>query len=170
MEQNRGFSSFEFYFVVVVLGVVLLFGIHRYNKLAAETHRLSFEVLAQNFSAAVYAHHVRWIISQQTQESNAPLEIEYKKIQFSPDGWPIGADIKDFTSSKITLPGCLSLWAAFLQNAPAISVKVPGLQGSSAYQVTLTDEANCRYEWAAPDHHKFYFEYSPATGAVKSKG
>lgn len=169
MKKSLGFSSFEFYFVMVVIGVILLFGIQRYNKLADETHRLSFEVLAQNFSAAVYAHHARWITSQQVSDSNAVIEVDNKRIQFSREGWPLGADLQDFTSVQITLPGCFSLWGVFLQNAPAISVFTHELPNTHPYQLKLTSEGNCRYEWTAPNNRKFYFEYSPTTGSVKSQ-
>lgn len=168
MKKNLGFSSFEFYFVVAVVGVIFLFGIQRYNKLAQETHRLSFELLTQNFSAAVYTYHARWIASQQMTEPNALLEVDNKEILFSGEGWPIGVDLKDSSSSKITSSGCLSLWLGLLQNAPAISVAAANSSDIYPYRLTLTGEGSCRYEWTAPDKRRFYFEYSPIKGSVNS--
>src|SRR6478735_3402307 len=98
MKKNLGFSSFEFYFVVSAIGLILLLGIQRYYKLAEETQRLSFEILAQNFSAAVYSHRARWIINQQSSQSQSQLVTENRVVQFSSQGWPMSVDLNESIS------------------------------------------------------------------------
>ncbi|MFO1388073.1 hypothetical protein [Cellvibrio sp.] len=166
MKKSLGFSSFEFYFVMSIIGVILLVGFHRYNRLADETRRLSFEVLAQNFSAAVQSQHAHWIISQQRIGSDSLLDVENRRVQFSPDGWPIGVDLADYGSAQITLSGCFSLWVAFLQNAPAISVRGANPPPKESYRLALSNDGQCRYIWTLAEQ-ELHFDYSPVTGVVK---
>lgn len=167
MKKSLGFTSFEFYFVVAAIGLVLIVGIQRYYRLAEETQRLSFEILAQNFSAAVYNHRVRWIMAQQAPEKNYQIVVDNTIIQFSPQGWPIAVVTNPSKVSQATLSGCLSLWNAFLQNPPAISFSGGDPYGSRAYHASVTREGKCHFELIAPSKG-FYFEYSPLSGQVNT--
>lgn len=166
MKNSRGFSSFEFYFVMAVIGLVLLAGIHAYNTLAKEAQRLSFEALAHNFSAAVYGERIRWIISQPNPDSPLILEGEGRDLFFSQTGWPIAVDRKNL-AAEVSVAGCASLWYAFLPKAPALDGTADQLGGTSAYSVVLTPHHTCRYEWQTPHQGRFHFEYVPHTGETK---
>lgn len=169
MKKSLGFSSFEFYFVMSVIGLILIVGIQRYFKLAEEAQRFSFEILAQNFSAAVYNHRIRWIIAQQTPEKNNQISIENLLIQFTSQGWPIAVGTtRQSIGEQVTLTGCVSLWNAFLQNPPAISFLGGDPYGSRPYHVDLTPEGKCHFELVMPESKSFYFEYSPLSGQVKT--
>ena len=52
MKKTLGFTSFEFYFVLSVIGIIVLVAMQRYVYLAEETKRLSFEVVAKHFNAS----------------------------------------------------------------------------------------------------------------------
>ena len=164
MKKSLGFSSFEFYFVVSVIGLVLIVGIQRYYRLAEDTQRLSFEILANNFSAAIYNHRARWLMAQQSSENTDQLKIENTLVQFSAEGWPIAVDAR--ASKKINLSNCLSLWNSLLQNPPAISFAGGEPYGSYKYHLNLTADNKCRFELVKPKG--FYFEYSPVSGQVKT--
>lgn len=168
MKKNLGFSSFEFYFVMAVIGLILVVGIQRYFRLAEETQRLSFEVLAQNFNASVYNHRARWIMAQQSPEKRYQIAVENSVIQFSLQGWPVAVVVGDFKNEKVTITSCLSLWNAFLQNPPAISFPNGDSYGSRQYHLSVTPEGKCHYELVTPAPKGFYFEYSPFSGQVKT--
>lgn len=168
MKKNLGFTSFEFYFVMSVIGLILIVGIQRYYRLAEETQRLSFEILAQNFSASVFNHRARWIMAQQSPNRPFQLVVENSVIQFSLQGWPIAVDSNDYKNEKVTVAGCLSLWNAFLQNPPAISVAGGDSYGSRQYHLSVTNDRKCRFELVTPQPKGFYFEYSPLSGQVKT--
>jgi len=165
MKKNLGFSSFEFYFVVSVIGLILIVGIQRYFKLAEDTRRLSFEILAKNFSAAVYNHHSHWIMAQQSPDKNYQIVVDDSVIQFSLQGWPLAVDVDQSGGENVSLAGCVSLWNTFLQNPPAISSSDEKPSNSRPYHVKLTADKKCRYELMATG---FYFEYSPFSGQVKA--
>ncbi|GGY67906.1 hypothetical protein GCM10011613_10150 [Cellvibrio zantedeschiae] len=168
MKKNLGFSSFEFYFVISVIGLIMIFGIQRYYKLAEETQQLSFEVLAQNFSASVYSHHARWLLAQQSSNITSQLIIENNIVQFSRQGWPIAVVTEGSSVKPNEIASCLSLWNNFLQNPPAISA---GDNSSEVrkYHLATTREGKCRFEFLTPDAGTFFFEYSPESGQVKTQ-
>lgn len=167
VKKQLGFSSFEFYFVVSIVGLIFLFGVERYKKLAEETRHLSFEILAQNFSAAVYSQHARWIIAQQSPDKLDTLKFENMFVHFSAEGWPVAVGPKE-PGLTLSLSGCGSLWNSFLQKPPAIAFEGKQNQEFREYNVALTDGNQCRYEWLMPDGRHFYFEYSPTSGQVKT--
>lgn len=168
MKKNLGFTSFEFYFVISVIGLVLLVAIQHYFRLAEETRRLSFEILAKNFSAVVYNYHSHWILEQQSQQKNDQIVVDSLTVQFSPQGWPIAINSNQFDYKKVSPPACLSLWNTFLQNPPPLSFSADDSHESYFYRVILTPEGKCRYELVARKSKGFYFEYSPMTGQVKT--
>lgn len=163
MKKSLGFSSFEFYFVVSVIGLILIVGIQRYFRLAEETQRLSFEILANNFSAVVYNHRARWLMAQQSPEKIKQLEIDNTIVQFSAQGWPLAVD--GASSEQPSISTCLSLWNGFLQNPPAISFVGGEPYGSRQYHLSLTPDGKCHFESVRPKG--FYFDYSPVSGQVK---
>jgi len=163
-KKSLGFSRFEFYWVISVIGVIAVIGIHRYSKLGEEVQRFGFEVLAQNFSAAVYNHRSRWILAQ--QRDNYLLRIDKSLVQFSLQGWPLAVLNNEPAYTRVTLSSCLSLWKGFLQNPPAISIDGSDAYGSRAYHLSLKTENLCHFEWMQDSSGGFYFEYSPVSGGV----
>ena len=168
MKKNLGFTSFEFYFVMSIIGLILVVGIQRYFRLAEETQRLSFEILAQNFNASVYNHRARWIMAQQAPEKIYKISVENSVIQFSLQGWPIAVVADEAKYEKVNVSTCLSLWNAFLQNPPAISFAGGDFYGSRQYHLSVTPDSKCHFELVTPEPKGFYFEYSPASGQVKT--
>ena len=101
MKRSLGFTRFEFYFVVSIVGILVLIATQRYRHLADETKRLSFDVIAKHFSAAVYNHHARWILTQ-PKTNTRQINIDGLNILFSDDGWPIA--LRNFLFSTGQLP------------------------------------------------------------------
>ncbi|MET0356592.1 MAG: hypothetical protein ABW044_07415, partial [Cellvibrio sp.] len=121
MRKNLGFTRFEFYFVISVIGIIILIVIERYLVLVEETRRLGFEINARNFSAAIYTHHARWILAHQNGNDLSYLNVDGTYIQFSVTGWPIATLAEKNIGNEISITSCLSLWQHFLQNPPQIS-------------------------------------------------
>jgi hypothetical protein len=166
MKKNLGFTSFEFYFVMSAIGLVVLVGLQRYLQLAEETQRFSFEVIAKHFNASVYNHHARWIMAQQQQTKVSELTVENIKIQFSPQGWPVSIAAQEPEPKIASLKGCLSLWNNLLQNPPSISYEGGDAYGTRAYHLSFSPEANCRFEFITDYPAEFYFDYEPLSGKV----
>lgn len=166
MKKTLGFTSFEFYFVMSVIGIIVLIATQRYLQLAEDTRRFSFEVIAKHFSTAVYSHHARWIMAQ-SQTSSRQLNIDGIHVLFSSDGWPIAIVAGGrLASEEVSIASCLSLWNNLLQNPPLISVEGYAPYGSSAYHLSLSQTASCRYELVAEQPGEFYFEYAPVSGLM----
>ena len=169
MKKMLGFTSFEFYFVMSVIGIIVLVAMQRYLQLAEETKRLSFEVVAKHFNASVYNHHARWIMAQQ-QIKTFRLEVDGLDIQFSPQGWPLAAN-NNTKVSDVSLVSCLSLWNNLLQNPPSISYEGGDPYGSRAYHLEVLHlevlpERSCRFEMVTERPSEFYFDYMPFSGKV----
>lgn len=165
MKKNLGFTSFEFYFVMSVIGLIVLVGLQRYLQLAEETKGLKVEILSHYFSASVYNHHARWLMAQQ-QENKLLMTIDGVDIQFSKGGWPLAVVTNKPLVNGPTVSGCLSLWNSFLQNPPAVSYEGGDAYGTRAYHLSLSPEANCRFEFITKHPNEFYFDYDPASGKV----
>ena len=163
MKRNLGFTSFEFYFVMAAIGLVVLIGIQRYLQLAEETKRFSFEIAANNFNAAVYNYHARWLISRRDQ-AGSQVNIDGKNILFSEKGWPLAVDLD---LANVSLKTCLSLWNNFLQNSPSISYEGSDLYGTRAYHLNLPNTETCRFEFITDQPQELYFDYLPASGDMK---
>lgn len=163
MKKNLGFTRFEFYFVISVISVLILVAIQRYVALAEETRRLSFEITARNFSAAIYNYHARWILAHQDQQNLSVLNIEAMDIQFSETGWPLAVLGEKNIVNNISITSCLSLWQHFLQNPPFISVDKDAY-GTHDYHLRLPDTKTCRYEFVSENN--FFVDYKPVSGDV----
>lgn len=165
MKKMLGFTSFEFYFVMSIIGIIVLIATQRYLQLAEETKRLSVEVVAKHFSAAVYNHHTRWIMAQ-SQSSTRQLNIDGLNVLFSSDGWPLAIAAHEPLPSAVSTTSCLSLWNHLLQNPPSISSEGHGVYGSQAYHLSLPQVGSCRFELVSQQPGEFYFEYEPLSGRV----
>jgi len=165
MKKTLGFTSFEFYFVMSIIGILVLIATQRYLQLAEETKRLTFEAVAKNFNAAVYNHHARWIMAQQ-QAKTFQLNVDGLDIQFSPHGWPLAVLTKEPLAAGVSVNSCLSLWNSLLQNPPSISYYDGGPYGSRRYHLSLSLENACRFELITEQPGEFYFEYAPYFGRV----
>ena len=165
MKKTLGFTSFEFYFVLSVIGIIVLVAMQRYVYLAEETKRLSFEVVAKHFNASVYNHHARWIMAQQ-QTKTFQLNIDGLDIQFTPLGWPLAVVTEKPLSPVVSVANCLSLWNNLLQNPPSISSDIGDTYGSRIYHLSVSQEGACRYELITKSPDEFYFEYAPLSGRI----
>jgi len=178
MKNSRGFSSFEFYFVVSIIGVIVLFGIQRYVKLAEETRRFAFEVLAQHFNTSVYNLHAYWTLEQSRSGRTDVVPVQGMMIYFSDTGWPIAAlpvaegdNIQNPSPQKLRAPAvslasCRSLWFGLLQNPAALSYEGGDAYGSRPYHLSLTANRQCRFEFLGDKPGAYFFDYSPITGQI----
>ena len=165
MKKMLGFTSFEFYFVMSVIGIIVLVAMQRYLQLAEETKRLSFEVVAKHFNGSVYNHHARWIMAQQ-QAKTFRLEVDGADIHFSPQGWALAVINNNTKISDVPLVSCLSLWNNLLQNPPSISFEGGDPYGSRTYHLEVLPEGGCRFELVTERPNEFYFDYMPFSGKV----
>ncbi len=183
MKNSRGFSSFEFYFAVSIIGIIMLFGIQRYLKLAEETRRFAFEVLAQHFNTSVYNLHAYWTLEQSRSGQAGMVVVQGMMIYFSDTGWPIAAvqtpeekstqdqspqnqSPQKLHTPAVSLSSCRSLWFALLQNPAALSFEGGDAYGSRPYHLSLTANRQCRFEFLGDKPGSYYFDYSPVTGQI----
>ncbi len=165
MKKTLGFTSFEFYFVMSVIGIIVLVATQRYLQLAEETKRLSFEVVAKHFNASVYNHHARWLIAQK-QTKVFQLDVDGLDVQFSPQGWALAVANNNTQTSDVSSASCLSLWNNLLQNPPSISYEGGDPYGSRVYHLEILPEGGCRFELVTARPKEFYFDYMPFSGKV----
>ncbi len=166
MKKNLGVTRFEFFFVMVAIGLIVSVGMQRYSQLAEETKRLNFEVIANNFNAAVYNHHARWIVAQQQSTKLSRINIDGVEFQFSAQGWPLSIFADTAPAIPTQIQNCLSLWNNLLQNPPPISYNNENLSQSFTYHLSITPEGNCRYKLLTPQLPEYYFDYAPSIGKV----
>jgi hypothetical protein len=177
MKHSRGFSSFEFYIVMAVIGLIALLGMQRYLRLAEETQRLSFEVLAQNFSTSVYNLHAYWTLEKSLTGRVDTALVQGMTVYFSEAGWPMSAlpvkaptpldqSSRQVEGAVVTLESCRSLWFALLQDAEALSLAGGEAYGARKYHLSLTPDRQCRFESIQKASENYYFDYSPVTGRV----
>ncbi len=164
MKKTLGFTSFEFYFVMSVIGIIVLIAMQRYLQLAEDTKRFGFDVIAKHFSAAVYNHRARWIMAQ-SQTNTRELQIDGLHILFSAEGWPLAIVAREPFPPEVSISTCLSLWHNLLQNPPSISSEEAGY-GSQAYHLSLLQANTCRFEMISEPRGAFYFEYAPMSSRV----
>ncbi len=175
MYKKRGFTSFEFYFVMVVIGVIVLVGLQRYLHLAEQVQRFSFEVLAKNFSTAVYNARSQWLIQHQEKLNRNIIDLSGVSIQMSEQGWPMSAAGKAAVSNTtadskpapaVSLYSCHQLWLNLLQNPEPISFAGGDAFGTRKYHLLITVAGGCRYQLYVDKSNQYYFDYLPSTGQV----
>lgn len=166
MKKNLGFTRFEFYFVISVVGLIMLAATQRYSLLAEETKRLTFEALAKNFSAAVYNHHALWIMAQQQSTKVSQIDINGAELHFSAQGWPFAVISKGAAPAPSPVRNCLSLWKNLLQNSPSISYNGGNAYGTSTYHLSLTPDGKCRFELTTKQPQEYYFDYAAIDGML----
>ncbi len=171
MYNKHGFASFEFYFVMVVISLLVVVGIHRYLQLAEEVQRFSFEALAKNFSTAIYNAHEQWFIRHQDPVYENIVDLSGEKIHMSEQGWPLSvvddnaaADASPVQTASIR--SCVQLWMHLLQNPKPISYVGGDAFGTRAYHLSLTETGECRYQLLVKNTIQVFFDYSPTTGQV----
>ncbi|RYY75995.1 MAG: hypothetical protein EOO52_00225 [Gammaproteobacteria bacterium] len=166
MNKHLGLTRFEFFFVMSAIGILMLVALGRYQALAEETRRVSFEVIVNNFSAAIYNHHARWITAQQSQQDGSSLVIDGHHIYFSPTGWPIAALVENNIVNPLSITTCLSLWQHLLQNPPLISFTGGDAYGTQKYHLSLIENKICRYEYVSDPPQKLFLDYQPTNGKI----
>lgn len=179
MKSWRGFSSFEFYFAVSVIGIVVLFGVQRYLQLGEQAKRSAFEILSQNFNTSIYNLHAYWILAQGRSESKNVVPVQGMLIYFSETGWPISAvqgsaaSLGDSETAQlnrlaptVSLTTCKSLWYGLLQNPALLSYEGGDSYGTHPYHLSLTQDRRCRFELVGGMPGSYYFDYSIITGQI----
>ena len=166
MKKEFGFTSFEFYLVISVIGIIMLVGLQRYWQLAEQTQRLAFEVQSQHFSTAIYNLRAKWMLSLQFPEQKNIVEVEGHRFQFSREGWPLAEAGTKNEDDDIDIPACAFLWQSLQQNPLPISYQGGDAYGSRVYHLSLTAEKSCRFEFITEKPAEYYFDYSPKTGQV----
>ena len=166
MKRKAGFSSFEFYFVMVVIGIIMLIGLQRYFQLAEDVKRFSFEVLAQHFNTAVYNFHTQWILAQVGGERKNFIKLEGVDVYFSDKGWPLSVEKNGNVLSSTSIASCYQLWMSLLQNPAPISFPGGDAYGTRVYHLSLSPEGLCRYHLVTDITDEYYFDYSSMTGQI----
>ncbi|MES2674846.1 MAG: hypothetical protein V4660_11450 [Pseudomonadota bacterium] len=172
MHKKTGFTRFEFYIVMIVIGLVVLVGIQRYFQLTEQVQRFSFEALARHFNAAVYNARSQWFIRHQENLNNNIVDLSGIKIQMSEQGWPLSVagelPISETNPAQTaSLLSCIQLWQNLLQNPQPISYAGGDDFGSRPYHLVLTQAGECRYQLFVKNSNQYYFDYSPKTGQVR---
>jgi len=165
MKKNLGFTRFEFYFVISVIGIITTIALQRYLVLANETRLFSAEMMARNFTAVIYNYHASWIMMQQNTPNASLLSVDGVNIQFSEKGWPISALAEKKIVDEISISSCLSLWQHFLENPPLISF-VKSDYGTQLYHLSLPNPDTCRYELVNSSSGEIFVDYKPGSGEV----
>jgi hypothetical protein len=166
MKKKAGFSSFEFYFVMVVIGLIMLIGLQRYLQMAEDVKRFSFEVLARHFNTSVYNFHTQWFLAKAKGEPKNPITLEGVDVQFSDTGWPLSVQKNGVILSSTSITSCYQLWMTLLQNPQPISFDGGDAYGSRAYHLSLSPEGFCRYQLVTDIKDEYYFDYSSMTGQI----
>ena len=175
MHNTLGFTKFEFYFVMIVIGLVVLVGVHRYVQLTEQVQRFSFEVLAKHFSTAVYNARLQWLIRHPEKLNKNIVDLGGVTIQMSGKGWPLSATNKAVINktvvnsnpvSAVSVHSCHQLWLNLLQNPKPISYAGGDAFGSRTYHLIVTPTGNCRYHLYSDKSNQYYFDYLPDTGQV----
>jgi hypothetical protein len=172
MYNKHGFTSFEFYIVMIVIGLLVLVGLQRYFQLAEEVQRFRFEALARHFSTAVYNARSQWFIRHQEKMNNNIVDLSGIKIQMSQQGWPLfvadGNAVAVIDSEQAaSLHSCMQLWQSLLQNPQPISYSGGDAFGSRPFHLVITQAGECRYQLFVENSNQYYFDYSPKTGQVR---
>ncbi len=163
--NKQGFTSFEFYFVMVVISLLVVVGIQRYLQLAEQIQRFSFETLAKNFSTSVTNAHSQWFIRHQEQSNENIVDLAGVNIQMSEQGWPMS--VVGISSVQVSsLQSCHQLWMHLLQDAKPISYDGGDAFGSHPYHLSLSEEGKCRYQLIVDKSIQVFFDYFQDTGQV----
>lgn len=166
MKADGGFSSFEFYFVMVVIGLIMLIGLQRYYQLAEQVQRFRFEVIAQHFNTAVYNFRTQWMLAKADGTQQSIIKLEGVDVYFSDSGWPLSVVKNGVVLSSTSITTCYQLWMTLLQNPAPISFAGGDAYGSRAYHLSLTNEGFCRYQLVTDIKDEYYFDYSSMTGQI----
>lgn len=175
MTAGRGFRVFEFLVVSVIIGVLVLVAINRYEALGRETRRLGFELLAHNFTAAVAGVRAHWFIQGQPKVTS----VDGEQILMSTTGWPSGIVTRAATRALVTQRAntnlnanqkqveiCWQLWETLLQNPSPTTLEGQQQRGEQRYHISWVENEFCRYELVTKRLNSHYFDYSPKTGQV----
>lgn len=178
---RRRARLFEWLLLAIVIGIVLMGAVALYGRMAADVQRLSFDLAAQNFQAAVSGVRAEWYIQRSRGES-ATESVLFSElpgiagreakgevvVYLNKEGWPANTKSRQLArDGRQTLEECLQLWRALLQEPPQATIsEKPGSE--AVYQVRLGGEGQCRYRHLYDAEERQYFDYWPATGRVSS--
>lgn len=185
--SGRERRRYEFFFVTVIIGLIMLVGIDRYLELGRETRRIGFELLAHHFTTAVAGVRVQWLLKKSHigthigthsgsysgahVRENHYVDLDGFRFYINENGWPVKVvEDEEELEAQLTATDCLKLWQALLQNPPQASMEGREKNGSRRYHVRLVEQSRCRYELVLKGSAAMYFDYASANGQVIING
>ncbi|WP_286805076.1 MULTISPECIES: hypothetical protein [unclassified Marinimicrobium] len=174
---------FEWLLIATLIGIVLVFALGLYGRMAGDVQRLSFELAAQNFKTAVSGVRAHWFIQRAQGETERdvvvfselptmPVGLEDAsdiRVYLNPQGWPVNTrSRREAADGRLDPEECLDLWRAFLHQAPPVSLE-GALAPNAVFGVAKVGEGResaCRYRQLVGDSGRRYFDYLPFDGRV----
>jgi|GEM_PF-1566154 len=181
--SQRSPRVFEWLLIATLIGIVLVFALALYGRMAGDVQRLSFELAAQNFKTAVSGVRAHWYIQRAQGETGQdavvfselptmPVGLEGASditVYLNPQGWPVNTrSQREAADGRLDPEECLDLWRAFLHQAPLASME-EALEPTAVFGVAKVGEGResaCRYRQLRDDSGRRYFDYIPFDGRV----
>jgi len=141
----------EIVVILVLLAILMMSFIHYFFKQEDNLTNLTFNRLAQSFSAKVTTVHAQWFMDKQPNYVVLVLTNERQSVYVNHKGW---VDTLETTNP------CASIWQVVLMKPMVFMNSLV-----SAIEIKPTDLAfgrKCRFELPSGK----YFEYSSANGKV----
>lgn len=164
-----GHSRFEFYFVLALIGFVLLIGIQRYSQLVSDVKVNQFYLIADRFSSGVSQSHVEWFLTTQTA-----IKVDRNELVYSSKGWPADLQSRGATYgrelSKIDrLTSNMACKALLFHFVPDITfASLDGVEGQveNKLHILLKSAHECRFQTQDKFGQKLWFDYDIQSGVI----
>lgn len=179
---SRTARVFEWSLIAVLIGIILVFAVGLYTRMAGDVQRLSFELAAQNFKTALSGVRAQWYILRTRGEPDRdvvvfselpglPTGLEDASniiVYLNAQGWPVNTrSRREANDGRLSVEECLDLWQAFLHQATASLADPPPPE--AVFGVTRVGEGRdsaCRYRHLVDAAGSQYFDYRPSDGEV----
>ncbi len=180
---SRSARLFEWSLLAILIGIVLVFAVGLYTRMAGDVQRLSFELAAQNFKTALSGVRAQWYIQRTRGEPESdvvvfselpglPVGLEDASsitVYLNAQGWPVNTrSRREANDGRLSEEECLDLWRAFLHQAPAASLADPP-PPEAVFGVARVGEGRdsvCRYRHLVDASDSQFFDYQPSDGKV----
>ncbi|MEM7564777.1 MAG: type II secretion system protein [Pseudomonadota bacterium] len=140
---QAGFTLVELIVVIVLLGILGVTALGRFQDLSNEALSASVEGVGAQFTSGVNSVHFKWIVdgSPGAVLNYLPVNspIVSGSLSVNANGWP--ADIRGTSLTLNSAADCLDVWVAAMQPAPSISNSA----GSADYQAVYNGGNRCTY-------------------------
>lgn len=181
--SQRSPRVFEWLLIAALIGIVLVFAVGLYGRMAGDVQRLSFELAAQNFKTAASGVRAQWYLQRARGEAERdvvvfselptmPVGLEDAsdiRVYLNPQGWPVNTrSRREAADGHLDPEECLDLWRAFLHQAPPVSLE-EALAPNAVFGVAKVGEGResaCRYRHLVDADGRRYFDYFPFDGRV----